>query len=122
MIQIKKIIIAYETTQDLVKDSGLSINAKWSLFKLRKKLYPHYEFHVTESRNLFLSYKTEVDGNTVTFESVDLANEYQKKQDEIDNFEIDEDIEKIKLKLSDIPGITIPQMEQLEEFVEFSPE
>ena len=121
MIQ-HKIIKAYETTQELVENKDLTINAKWELFKLRKQLLPCYEFYANETRELISKYKTEINGNTISFESAELANEFQIKQNEIDNFDIDKTFEKVNLKLSDIPGITIPQMEQLEEFVEFSPE
>ena len=121
MIQ-HKIVKAYETTQELVENKDLTINAKWELFKLRKELLSCYEFYINESRDLLSKYKTEVNGNTISFESETLAKDYKVKQDEIDNFDVDKIFEKINLKLSDIPGITIPQMEKLDEFIEFTPE
>ena len=117
-----KIVQAYMTTEDLSKIQDLSVKAKWVLYKLRKDLSYHYDFYVEESRNLFNNYKTEKKGDSIVFESVELAQEYKKKQEEIDNLEVDYQIPKQPLKLSDIPSITVPQIEHLDEFIEFEPE
>lgn len=117
-----KIVKAYDTTEDLAKDENLSIEAKWVLYKLRKELLPHREFYFIESKKLLDQYETEIDGTTITFKTPELAQEYQEKQNEIDNFEVDAKYSKQPLKMSDIPNITIPQIEQLDEFILFKPE
>lgn len=117
-----KYIEAYNLTNELSRNTDLSINAKWILYKLRKILYPHYEFYIRESRELFDKYETTAHDDVITFESPELAIEYTTKQAEIDNLEIDEPIEQLSLKLSDIPNITIQQIELLDGFIEFIPE
>lgn len=121
MIQLK-IVNAYEATQSLVKNDKLSINAKWELFNLRKELLTTYEFYVSESKKLISGYKTEIDGTSIVFESPELAQEYKAKQDEMDNFDVQIPIGSHKLKLSDIPDITVLQIEVLDGFIEFIPE
>lgn len=121
MIQLK-IIQAYDATQEIIQKNDLSINAKWALFKLRKELISTYEFYVNESKELFSKYKTTVKDKTIIFESPEFATEYQTKQDEIDNFEVEISISSYKLKLSDIPNITVSQIELLDGFIEFVPE
>lgn len=117
-----KIIQAYNVTEQLTKDDTLTITAKWVLYKLRKELTSHYEFYVEESRKLFSNYETTVDGDNITFKTAELAKEYQTKQEEIDNFEVELNSEKQTIKLSDIPNITVQQIELLDEFIEFIPE
>ena len=117
-----KIIQAYNATEELSKNESLSINAKWVLYKLRKDLYPHYEFYLTESRNVFDQYKTTVNENSVTFESEEKAREYTSRQTEIDESDIPTEFSKKQLKLSDVPNISVHQIELLEDFIEFIPE
>ena len=121
MIQLK-IVNAYEATQQLIKENNLSINAKWELFKLRKELLSTYEFYISESKELFDKYETVVNGTAITFETPELATEYQTKQNEIDNFDVEISLSKHKLKLSDIPNISVSQIELLDGFIEFIPE
>jgi len=117
-----KIIQAYSITEELSKEDNLTINAKWVLYKLRKELSSHYEFYMNESRELFNKYETSVDGNIISFKSAEEAKEYKTKQAEIDDFEVEFSAEKQELKLSDIPCITVQQIELLDEFIEFKPE
>ncbi len=121
MIQLK-IYKAYEETQILIKENNLSINAKWQLFKLRKELLPYYEFYASESQQLISKYKTTIKGNLIEFESPELAQEYQSKQEEIDKFDVEISLSEHQLKLSDIPNITVEQIELLDGFIEFIPE
>ena len=116
------IVKAYDITEELSKNMELSIQAKWVLYTLRKELLPYRDFYYEESKKLFDQYETEVNENTITFKTPELAKEYQQKQSEIDNFEVDAKYSKQPLKLSDIPNITIPQIEQLDEFILFKPE
>ena len=117
-----KLIQAYTTTDEISKNDNLTISAKWVLYKLRKELASHYEFYINESRELFNKYETTADKDLITFKSAAEAKEYQTKQAEIDNFEVEFSAEKQQLKLSDIPNITVQQIELLDEFIEFSPE
>ena len=116
------IINAYTITEKLSENENLSINCKWVLYKLRKELLPHYEFYIEESRKLLNEYETEINGSSITFKSEALAKEYQSKQDVIDKFEVEFESTKRSLKLSDIPNITIQQIETLDKFIEFIPE
>lgn len=116
-----KLINAYSITEELSKDDKLSMQAKWVLYKLRKDLLPHCEFYIQESRTLFNKYETKNEGDRIAFESPELADEYQKAQKEIDNLEVEFNNKQI-LKLSDIPNITVQQIEVLDDFIEFLPE
>ena len=117
-----KIVQAYNTTEELSKNENLSVNAKWVLYKLRKDLHSHYDFYISESRNLFNQYETTTDENTITFKSAEEAKEYTSKQAEIDELEVELESQKNSLRLSDVPNITVQQIEILEDFVEFIPE
>ena len=112
---------AYFVTDKLIQQKNLSIQGKWILYTLRKELNPAYEFYKKESRDLFNQYDTTADGNVINFKSPELAADYKKKQEDIDNLEID-NLEKKTLKLSDIPDITVEEIELLEKFIEFTPE
>ena len=118
-----KIAQAYDVTNRLSKDNNLTIAGKWGLYKLRKDLLSHYEFYIEESRNLFNTYKTTTtDTGSIKFESPEYADEYLAQQANIDNFDVDVSFEKQQLKLSDIPNISIQQIELLDDFIEFLPE
>ena len=121
-MKLIKIVNAYNAVEELSKTDGLTIIGKWSLYKVRKDISSHYEFYVQECQNLISGYKVEVNGSNVTFESADLAKEYKTKQNDIDNLEIDVQAVKQDVKLSDIPNITVQQIETLDEFIEFKPE
>lgn len=116
------LVQAYKTTDEISKSDNLSINAKWVLYKLRKELASHYEFYVNESKDLFNKYETSFDGDMILFKSIEEGKDYKIKQAEIDNFEVEFSAEKQKVKLSDIPNITVQQMEELDDFIEFTPE
>lgn len=116
-----KIINAYSTIND-ISQNGLTLKGKWVLYQVRISLASQYDFYLEESQKLFDSYKTISDGTTIKFETVELANEYKAKQAEIDNFDVDMMLEKQECKLSDIPNITVTQMEALQDFIEFIPE
>lgn len=117
-----KIAEAYNATENITKENDLSVQAKWVLYKLRKDLSSCYEFYVNESRELFSKYKTVVGKESIKFNNVEEAKDYKKKQDEIDNLEVEIVAEKQQLKLSDIPNITVQQIELLDDFIEFLPE
>lgn len=117
-----KIVDIYNATEDLSKANGLSINAKWVLFRLRKDLKVHYDFYVEESRKLLNKCDGKIDGTSILFASEENAKEYQVKQSEIDNLDVKYKVEKQSLKLSEVPSITVAQMETLGEFIEFVPE
>ena len=117
-----KILQVYNVTEELSANDNLSINAKWLLYKLRKDLIPHREFYIEEVNNLLSKFKVTVDGDKITFESEEKVKEYQSEQQKIDDYDIDLKIEKKPIKLSEIPNISIKQIEQLEEFFEFEPE
>ena len=117
-----KIAQAYNVTEGLSKDQNLSIDAKWVLYKLRKDLYSYYEFYLTESQNLFSEYETTTEGSSITFKSAKEANEYTERQAKIDEFEVETEFQRKELKLSDIPNISIQQIEALEGFIDFKPE
>ena len=123
-MKIKQIEVAniFNATEEITRNNNLSINAKWILYKLRKEISSNYEFYVNESRSLFERYETKVEGNTIRFYTDEEALEYKTKQDEIDNFEIEFKTEKQQLTLSDIPNITVQQIELLDDFIEFLPE
>lgn len=117
-----KIANAYNATEEIIQSNSLSINAKWVLYNLRKELSSCFEFYFDESRELFSKYETVTNGKTIKFNTPEEATEYKLKQDEIDNFEIEFKTEKQQLKLSDIPNITVQQIELLDDFIEFLPE
>jgi len=116
------IVNAYSITEQLAQANNLTIQGKWALYKTRKDLLSHYEFYMEESKKLFNSYETTRTEDSIQFKSQKLAEEYQKKQAEIDNLDVDVKIEKQNCKLSDIPDISVPQIEMLEQFIEFTPE
>ena len=92
------------------------------MYKLKKDLTPHFEFYIEESQKLFREYKTVQNGTRIRFETPELAKDYNDKQLKIDEFEVQTNINKQSVKLSDIPDITIQQIEALEDFIEFDPE
>ena len=119
-----KIVNAYAITDSLSNSKDLTIAAKWALYSLRKDLSPHNSFYTEESRKLIEKYNGcyITEANTIRFEDNEKATEFRKEYNALDNFDVDLDIKKYTLKLSDIPDITIKQIETLENFIEFIPE
>lgn len=117
-----KINIAFSATEELIKQSDLSISGKWILFKVRKELSVHMDFFKDEMNKLLEEFHPSFENNMLKFESADKRIEFEKRQKELENFEIKTVFTKETLKLSDIPGITVPQMEMLQDFIEFNPE
>ena len=116
------IVNAYIVTNNLIQKDTIPIQGKWILFKLRKDLLSYYEFYIEESKKLLNQYEVTQEESTLKFTNKEFANEYVQKQNKIDNLEVEINIEKQKCKLSDIPEITVLQMEALDSFIEFMPE
>ena len=117
-----RIINAYSITEALSSSESLTTMGKWVLYSVRKTLSPHYEFQMEENKKLIEKYNGKVSENTIQFETPEDATAFQKEFNEIEELEIDMDFKKQEVKLSDIPDITIKQMEALEDFIEFIPE
>ena len=119
------VINAYSTTEKLSDNGDLPINTKWILCQTRKTLRPHYEFQVEQNKQILEKYNGQYDQatNQINFETIDQANGFQKEHDELDNLDVEVQLDiKPTLKLSEIPNITVHQMETLEAFIEFIPE
>ena len=120
-MKLSKINDAYNTTEEITKNN-LPIIVKWAIFNIRKQMASHVDFYNEEIKKLLDEYKPTVEGNLLHFESEELAAEFAEKRNKIDNFEVEVNGEKPIIKLSDIPDITVQQMEQLENFITFNPE
>lgn len=119
-----KIVNAYGVTDALSNDTTISLKAKWALYSLRKALAQHYEFQTQENNRLLEKYKGKYDPTTklIIFETPDIAKEFSDEHNALDNLEIDLKVDKQKLSLNDIPKITVKQIEDLEDFIEFTQE
>lgn len=115
------IINAYSVTETLSDDPSLTIKGKWVLYQVRKELTPHYEFQVQENKRLLEQYNGQYDANTnkINFETAELAQDFQREHNDLDNLEIELNVIKPSLSLKDIPNITVHQIETLEDFIEF---
>lgn len=111
----------YNETEELTKQD-LTIQGKWIIYKIRKTLLPHIEFYQGEVQKLLDEYKPEYENENLKFKTPEIAQEFLNKEQEVENFEVEVQNTKESLKLSDIPGISIQQMELLEDFIEFVPE
>lgn len=121
-MKLSKINNAFSATEEITKQNDLTIKVKWTIFNIRKQLSSHVDFYGEEIRKLLDEYKPTVEGTILRFEKKEQAAEFSEKRDKIDNFEVEITIEKASLNLSDIPNITVQQMEQLEDFITFNPE
>ena len=119
-----KITNAYAVTDALANDPSLTLKGKWAFYSLRKALAPHYDFQVEENKRLTEKYKGTYDPSTnmINFESPEIRDEFVKEHNDLDNLEVDITFSKQKLSLTDVPKITISQIEALEDFIEFIPE
>lgn len=119
-----KIMNVYSITEKLSSTEGLTPNGKWVLYITRKALTPHYEFQLTEVKKLFEKYEAEQDREkgTFNFKTPEDAQSFKEEYDELDNLDVELDLNMQHAKLSDIPAITVQQIEALEEFIEFTPE
>lgn len=113
---------AYTATEELINQENLTINGKWILFKIRKELTPHMDFFKEEMNKLVEEFNPTFEDNLLKFETPQKRMEFEQRQRELENFEVEMNFSKETLKLSDVPGIKVPQMEKLEDFVEFNPE
>ena len=121
-MKLSKINDAYNATEEITKQNDLSIIVKWAIFNIRKQMAAHVDFYNDEIKKLLDEYKPTVEGNLLHFEKEEQAKEFSEKRNKIDDFEVEINNEKPIIKLSDIPDITVQQMEQLEDFITFNPE
>lgn len=115
-----KIIQAYKATEEISKNTNLSLDTLWTFYRLRKALLPHWEFQVEREEALKNKYSQYADENgTISGEPY---KEYLNEFNELLNLDKDVEFEKVKLVLQEGMGITIQMMESLDDFVEFTHE
>lgn len=123
-MKLAKIINVFNTTEVLAGDPNLTHAGKWVLYSVRKQLADHSEFQREELQKLFEKYPATYNAETreLTFKSTKARDAFLEESKKLDDLEIEINIVKQKAKLSDIPGITIQQMEAVEDFIDFIPE
>ena len=115
-----KIKTAYEITESL-SDSNLSDSVLWALYKTRKALFPHYDFQLSRQREIFKKYEGQVDGSQLHFKDAETAQKFADEANALGDMEVElENYTKPVISLKDFPGITIHQIEALEDFIEFT--
>jgi len=106
---------AYKDSEQLADIKDFHAKEHKLIFDLRKKLYPHVEFQAEREEAIRAKYLPFVNKEGVL--EGDKYQEYLTDVFDLNNMEVDETIEKIKLPLVD--GITFKLMEDLEDFIEF---
>ena len=117
-----KIKTAYEITEELSDDKTLSDKVLWALYKTRKTLYPHYDFQRIRQREIFQKYEGEVSSNDqLHFKNAETAQKFADEVNSLSGMEVELDnFTKQTISLKDFQGITIHQIEALEDFIEFT--
>ena len=113
-----KIVKAYQATENMSKCEKLDAETLWSIYQLRKKLYPHVEFQAEREDALREKYAEFADEDGVI--KGEPYTNYVKDLSEIATMDKEVNIpDKITIKLQDEMGITVQMMEALDEFVNF---
>ena len=115
-----KIIRAYEISDKLAEQTDLTNEGKWVLFMLRKDLSSSYEFNQQRYVEILNKYKGTVNGDKITFDSPETAQKFKKELDELSEMDTELDIKTQELSLSDIPSITVHEVEALQDFINFN--
>ena len=113
-----KIIQAYNATEGMSKCDKLSADTLWSVYQLRKKLYPHVEFQQEREQALKEKYSKFADEEGLV--SGKPYQDFLKDLEELANLDKEIEFEKIQIKIQDEMGITVQMMEALEDFIEFT--
>lgn len=119
-----KIIKAFTTTEALAENENLTPAGKWALYYVRKQLSAHNDFFNEEIAKLFDKYPAEYDREhgLLNFKSAKARDAFTEASKALDDVEVELNIAKQKAKIEDIPGITVKQMEALEDFIDFAPD
>lgn len=113
-----KIIRAYKATEKLSHNDSFSTDTLWGLYKLRKVLFPHWEFQNERENELKKKYAKYADKNGVL--TGEHYNEYLQELSKILDMEKEISNEgKITIPLKEGLGISVEMMEALEDFVDF---
>lgn len=117
----REIIDAYNATDVLYK-MRLPVRDAYNVFRLRKRLEPHYIFEMERERKMLedLNGKIEPDGR-ITFQDMESALKFQDALIEADNMDVEEEIEPIHMQMDALgtEQITPQDMEHLDGFIVF---
>lgn len=121
---ILKAVVAYTALNQLMEQE-MDYKTAHALVLLKSRLQPHVEFYDKEEANLVLRYGKKNDNGGVDLkengafliETVKEAEEFRKKQQELDTVDIQEEWEKIKCPCPE--KIKPAVLEALQDFIEF---
>ena len=114
-----KIIQAYKATNRIKELVDIPNDVAFTFYKLRKKLQPQWDFQVERETAIQQKYEFSIDGNNIVFKNPEDAKSCTKEMEELANMDIDLNIEKIPLQISDHPLLSVEEMETLEDFLEY---
>lgn len=114
----KSVVMAY---QNIVKLSSepLSLPVSYKLFKLKKKLAPHFEFQEAQELSLFDQYHPTFDNGELIFASNEDRDQFIEKMKEINSLEVEVDMEPEQMQMDENMKISISTIEALAEFITF---
>lgn len=104
-----------------LKDTRMPIKSAYEIHAMIEALRPLYAFAAQREKELLQSHGAEVNTKTVSFQSAEAANQFQKEYDEFNNTEVDMGVGEVILKLVDIGEafMSPADIERLRGFVRF---
>lgn len=114
----KSAVRAYHTIVKL-SNEPLPLPVSYKLFKLKKKLSPHFEFQSEQEVALIEQLHAKYDDGGWVFETDEDRDTFIAKIKEINEMDIEVDIDPEKLPLGENLMLSISDMEALADFIEF---
>jgi hypothetical protein len=109
------IVNAYTALETLSNIKDYHAKEQWALYSLRKELRSFIDFYEERIRSLATKYAEFADEKGMLYGQ--RYTDYINEKTELDNLEIEQTINKIKLPIVD--GITFLTIESLESFIDF---
>lgn len=113
----QQIVDAYKTILKF-EEKELPLKTSYQLFKLKKKLTTQWEFELDKEKEIMEKYHPTYNENRLVFKSAEDQNGYANDMIELLSMEVD-DIEKTDIEFGEEFGISIADIEALDEFVNF---
>lgn len=115
-VKQSEIIKAYNAASAISESAKLKDIDLWRLFNLRKTLLPHFEFQQEREDAIRQKYVPLADENGML--TGDAYKDFLGNMKEVG--ELEQEINIMRFKIPTAEGMTVPQMEALDPFVEFT--
>lgn len=112
------VIKAYKAIEAL-SNQPLPLPVSYKLFKLKKKLAPHFEFQETQELSLFDQYRPTFENGELIFASNEDRDQFIEKMKEVGSLEVEVDMEPEQMQMDENMKISISTIEALAEFITF---